>query len=320
MPASRPRTAAAPLPGGLPVSLLVGLLSLVLGACTSTTADTSDAALDRSRATRSEPAYARYVALGDSYTAGPLLAGKSSNDGCFRSSNNYPSLVATELDGTTFVDRSCSGATTVNMTQPQPNAFGGDPWPPQFRGLTEDTDLVTLGIGGNDFDLFSNLTGLCPRLRGTEPTGNPCQQTFGSTGADTLLRDAGRIEARVAATIRGIRAQAPRARIVVVDYPRIVPTAGSCPRLLPLADGDYRWAARVNARLSSSVRGAAAQTGVEHVDLYAASAGHDVCSDDPWVNGRRSEPGTALAYHPLAVEQRAVADLVLSVIGGSATP
>ena len=64
------------------------------------------------------------------------------------------------------------------------------------------------------------------------------------------------------------------------------------------------------------MRGAAKQTGADLVDLYAASAGHDICAADPWVNGHRAEPGTALAYHPLAVEQQAVADLVLDVVEG----
>ena len=292
------------------------LLVSLLGACTSTEADPSDTSVDAAQETPAPPAFERYVALGDSYTAAPLIAGTSSNDGCFRSGSNYPSLLAAELDGATLVDNSCSGATTANMTVRQPNAFGGKPWPAQFRGLTRDTDLVTLGIGGNDFDVFGNLTGLCPRLRPSDPTGNPCQQTYSSTGTDTLLRDAGRIEARVAGVIRGIRKRAPEARIVVVDYPRVVPTTGTCPKRLPLADGDYRWAAGISARLSASVRGAAKQTGAEFVDLYAASDGHDVCSDDPWVNGRKTEPGIALAYHPLAVEQRAVADLVLDLLDG----
>ncbi|MET1058766.1 MAG: SGNH/GDSL hydrolase family protein [Nocardioides sp.] len=296
------------------VLLLIGPLLGLSGACTSTTAEPPDAAVERGVRTPTAPAFERYVALGDSYTAAPLIAGKSSNDGCFRSSNNYPSLVAAELDGTDLDDRSCSGATTTNMTSRQPNAFGGRPWPAQFRGLTKDTDLVTLGIGGNDFNLFSPRTGLCPRLRGSDPTGNPCQRTYASGGSDTLLRDARRIRGRVAAVIRGIRKRAPEARIVVVDYPRISPTTGTCPRRLPLSDGDYAWAAAVNAQLSASVRGAARQTGAEFVDLYAASGGHDVCSDDPWVNGPKSEPGTALAYHPLAVEQRAVADLVLALL------
>jgi hypothetical protein len=114
--------------------------------------------------------------------------------------------------------------------------------------------------------------------------------------------------------IRDIQKRAPAARIVVVDYPRVVPTTGTCPRRLPLAEGDYPWAATISARLSASVRGAAKRTGADFVDMYAASNGHDICSDDPWVNGRKTEPGTALAYHPLAVEQQAVADLVLELV------
>ena len=289
------------------------LLVSLLGACTSTEADPRDPSVDAAQETPA-PAVERYVALGDSYTAAPLIAGTSSNDGCFRSGSNYPSLLAAKLDGARLVDNSCSGATTANMTVRQPNAFGGRPWPPQFRGLTRGTDLVTLGIGGNDFDVFSNLTGLCPRLRPSDPTGNPCQRAFSSTGTDTLLRDASRISARVAGVIRDIQKRAPAARIVVVDYPRVVPTTGTCPRRLPLADGDYPWAATISARLSASVRGAAKRTGAEFVDMYAASNGHDICSDDPWVNGRKTEPGTALAYHPLAVEQQAVADLVLDLV------
>ena len=44
--------------------------------------------------------------------------------------------------------------------------------------------------------------------------------------------------------------------------------------------------------------------------MAGPSRGHDVCSDDPWVNGAVTQPTRALAYHPFAVEQQAVADLV----------
>ncbi len=284
----------------------------LLGACTSTTAGQTDGVVDR--AARPEVSIVeRYVALGDSYTAAPLVAGKSSNDGCFRSSNNYPSQLAAELEVATFVDRSCSGAVSADMTRRQQTAFGGSR-PPQFRALSADTDLVTVGIGGNDFGLFSNLTGRCPTLRASDPAGSPCRDAFASGDGNDLTRDASRIRARVSRAIRGIQARSPEARIVVVDYPRIVPHRGTCPARLPLATGDYPWAARVNARLSSSVRRAAEGAGVDYLDLFGASAGHDICADDPWVNGRRTEAGTALAYHPLAEQQRAVADLVLALL------
>ena len=47
---------------------------------------------------------------------------------------------------------------------------------------------------------------------------------------------------------------------------------------------------------------------MDFLDAYAASAGHDVCSEDPWVNGRRTQAGVALAFHPLAEGQEAIAE------------
>ena len=39
--------------------------------------------------------------------------------------------------------------------------------------------------------------------------------------------------------------------------------------------------------------------------MYAASRGHDICSSDPWVNGRVTDRQRALAYHPFAAGMRA---------------
>ena len=221
------------------------LLVSLLGACTSTEADPPDASVDAAQETPAPAAVERYVALGDSYTAAPLIAGTELERRLLPLRQQLPVAAG-------------RGARRRHARRPQlqrrhHREHDGPSAEPVRRqalaaavpGLTRDTDLVTLGIGGNDFDVFSNLTGLCPRLRPSDPTGNPCQQVYSSSGTDTLLRDAGRIKARVAGVIRGIRKRAPEARIVVVDYPRVVPTTGTCPRRLPLADGDYRWAARV---------------------------------------------------------------------------
>ena len=51
----------------------------------------------------------RYVALGDSFTAGPLVPTTDLADGCLRSDGNYPSLLATSLD-LDLTDVSCSAA------------------------------------------------------------------------------------------------------------------------------------------------------------------------------------------------------------------
>ena len=104
----------------------------------------------------------------------------------------------------------------------------------------------------------------------------------------------------MAATVAGIRARAPKAKVVVVGYPQIIPSRGSCPDLLPLAIGDYPFARRVSAGLAAAVkRGARDAT---FVDLFGPSAGHDICSSDPWINGANTDPARALAFHPFAAE------------------
>ena len=252
--------------------------------------------------------YPRYVALGDSYTAAPLVPDTDVTNGCLRSTNNYPALVADGLPGTELVDVSCSGADSSSMIGVQQT--GNQPQPPQFDALTDDTDLVTVGIGGNDFNLFATLVGTCVRLRSSDPHGAPCREQFSSGGTDQLSGALRQIRGHVAAVVAGIRDRAPKASIVVVGYPQNVPEHGPCRSLLPLAAGDYAFGRRINEGLADAVEQGARKADA-YVDTFGPSAGHDICSDDPWINGRITDPNRALAFHPFAAEQEAVAQLVL---------
>src|SRR4030081_1037033 len=55
-----------------------------------------------------------YVALGDSYAAGPGIPNVV-HSACQRSDHDYPSLVADARPFTSFRDASCSGARTTDM-------------------------------------------------------------------------------------------------------------------------------------------------------------------------------------------------------------
>ncbi|HEX2262154.1 MAG TPA: SGNH/GDSL hydrolase family protein, partial [Pseudonocardiaceae bacterium] len=124
----------------------------------------------------------RYVALGDSYAAGPEIPVQRFDPvGCRRSTSNYPSLVAAALGISDFTDVSCSGAQTENMTDPQRVPLGINP--PQFNALAPDTDLVTLTISGNDIG-FSDIFVTCARLSSTDPLGNPCERQATASGTD----------------------------------------------------------------------------------------------------------------------------------------
>jgi hypothetical protein len=94
---------------------------------------------------------------------------------------------------------------------------------------------------------------------------------------------------------------------VLVGYPQLLPASGTCQQA-PFPAGDYAFARSVNEGFSKAVARAARAERVGYVDVWKASAGHDICSSDPWVNGLTG-PGAA-PFHPFAVEQRAVAALL----------
>ena len=291
--------------------------ALLLGACSS--ADTVDSLddLDRRAEDLAAPAAAeieRYVALGDSFTAAPLVPTTDLADGCFRSDSNYPALVAEQLDVTELVDVSCSGARTRDLTGRQATVRDASV-PPQLRAVDRDTDLVTLGIGGNDFDLVHTLVGTCSRLGLDDPTGSPCSDRLEDRGVDLLART-DHISDRVEDAVRRVQRRAPEAAVVLVGYLRLAPEDGRC-RDLPFAPGDYEYGVRVSEALNDALEQAARRTGATFVDMHEHSEGHDVCADDPWVNGHRTVQGEALAYHPFAEGMEAVAEEVVEAVTGS---
>jgi lysophospholipase L1-like esterase len=290
--------------------LVSGLAAvLLLSACSSTAESVDSLERDVEDVTdASPPSIGRYVALGDSFTAGPLVPTTDVADGCFRSDGNYPSLVAERLDVDRLVDVSCSGARTRDLVRPQ-RTVGNAEVPPQLRALTRDTDLVTLGIGGNDFGLFETWLGTCTRLGRAAPAGEPCTERLQDDGTDVLSRT-DQIGARVERAIRRVQRRAPQARVLVVGYLRLAPADGRC-RALPFAEGDYETGVEVQRSLNDALAAAADRTGVGFVDMYAASDGHDICADEPWVNGVETVQDEALAYHPFPAGMEAVAEQIV---------
>ncbi|QIX26097.1 SGNH/GDSL hydrolase family protein [Nocardioides sp. JQ2195] len=280
--------------------IVVGLLLGLLAACgDDDTTDKEDLAAPATK----------YVALGDSYSAAPGVLSPTGPEACSRSDRNYPSLVAEELRPDTFVDVTCSGADTADMGRPQFVDV-----PPQLDAVTADTDIVTLGIGGNDFSLFAKLVGQCAFVRGQDPTGAPCRAAMNTTGKDKLLTIIAATRRRVADVVRRVRQHAPDATVLLVGYPQILPAEGTCPGRLPLADGDVAYARRINKALTDMLEDVARGTRATYVDLWRATAGHDVCADEPWINGRYEKPGSAAAFHPFAAEQEAAAERVLDAL------
>ncbi|QWF77418.1 SGNH/GDSL hydrolase family protein [Amycolatopsis sp. CA-230715] len=288
---------------GLPIAAVAAVAALFTGTA--------------SAASAAEPV--RYVALGDSYTSGPFIPLMRLDPlGCARSTNNYPSLLSRKLDTASFTDVSCGGAATANMTTSQSVPLGSNP--PQFNALRANTDLVTVGIGGNDFNLFGTLISACPKLRAGDPTGNPCQRKFTVDGVDTMKVTAAKIRPRIAEVLAGIHARSPRAKVLAVGYPRIAPATGYCPDILPFADGDYAWLNSIEEALNQAVSDAVADDGSSsYVDTYTPSLGHDACAPDgaAWINGKDLNIFAAAQYHPFRAGMEGVASVLYRALAAA---
>ncbi|QIK65192.1 SGNH/GDSL hydrolase family protein [Nocardioides sp. HDW12B] len=264
------------------------------------------------------PAFTSYAALGDSYTAAPFVPVTDLAEGCLRSNGNYPALLADALGIAEVRDVSCSAAETRDVEVPQRVAGGQGTVPPQLRAVRRGTDLVTLGIGGNDEDLFATLVGCVggfgPAAPGAAPPSTgPC---LGDVADPTAA--IGRVGERVALALDAVTAAAPRATVVLVGYPRLVGEAGGC-RQFPIDPSDVPAAQELEKALRDALAGAARRAGVTFLDTYTLSAGHEICADDPWVNGRRTDESRALAFHPFAEGQQAVADALAARLGQEAS-
>jgi lysophospholipase L1-like esterase len=249
----------------------------------------------------------RYVAIGDSFTAGPLIPRQHGRPfACLRSDHNYPSLVARSLRAGTFVDVSCSAATIADLFQPQHVLFGENP--AQLSAVTPETALVTVGIGGNDIG-FSKTLYTCAGLSLTSPRGAPCAKHFGTELTDRVADAA----PRMATVLRTIHARAPHALVLVVGYLRVLPSSTGCWPAVPASAGDVPYLDHVERTLNRMLAEQARLGDALFVDDYRGGTGHDMCSSHRWV-----EPilltHAAMPVHPNATGMRVVAARVIATL------
>ncbi len=248
---------------------------------------------------------ASYVALGDSYTAGagilPLASGISPL--CLQSALNYPHLIAGSA-GYSLTDVSCSGATSGNMTSSQYPGVG-----PQFDALTPSTNLVSVGIGGNDNNLFGTALVACGIIDLPDflNIGAPCKAVFGNTFSNDIASDA----STIAGVLQGIHSRSPGAKVVMVGYPDILPQSGNCYPTMPLTTGDTSYLNGVEKQLNSMLATEAAANGATFVDTFTPSIGHDSCkpSNVRWVNPIIATNG-GISVHPDPAGEAEMAVLV----------
>ncbi|MFB6814068.1 SGNH/GDSL hydrolase family protein [Streptomyces sp. NPDC056347] len=282
------------------------------------------------------PAPAQWVVLGDSYTTGEFVGdpgpalGSPGRDGCDRTTDSYPSLVARKLtahppEGRTvkLTDVSCGGATideitTARQTPVSPVQPPEGGWPsvaPQVyrASLSSKTDVVTIGAGGNSLP-FSKMFVSCLIGGISQSDGaSPCRDAYKANGPvfdpESIQDKYDRVTQNYAAMLRDVHKRAPKAKVITVGYPTIVPSdPATCDRQdsselaadvqglgrISVTHGDIAWLNEVNTHLNAIIKALTKLSGDTYIDIATPSVGHDACQPraKKWVEGICGEGGS----------------------------
>ncbi|MFH8409587.1 SGNH/GDSL hydrolase family protein [Streptomyces sp. NPDC018019] len=232
----------------------------------------------------------------------------------------------------------CSGARTYDMFQEQSGEA------PQIDSgyLDNNTTLVTMSIGGNDAR-FSDIVKLCvfPKwlncnandMDNVDPTNG--NDAAGKTGpledwAPKWLHNS--VRPQIVKTLNAIHARAPKAKVVLMGYPRLLSTAkgttypGTCVMNMEKSEGE--WLNVMADNLAAEMKGAAQDAGSWAVfsDPRDEFDGKTICGSPETVHGivmtGRSKADADLpnasmqSFHPKPAGARLYADSLEHTLQG----
>lgn len=245
-----------------------------------------------------------YVALGDSFSSGE---GNGPFDGpCHRakgSDSAYPRMLPGLVDYLAPPSfHACTGATVDDVwLHPQPKRGSQDI---QLEYLDASTRLVTLTIGGNDLG-FAEIVKKCLKP-------GDCSET---KLADRVKNGLQSIKARLISVYTSIRERMdPGGQLIVAGYPHLfIRRDAGCEFFISSREAAWMNSLvdKGNTRIAEAVRAARTQSGnVSYVDVTERFAGHELCSDEPWLYGIKFILGDGFikgSYHPRKQGQAAYA-------------
>jgi lysophospholipase L1-like esterase len=252
------------------------------------------------------------VVLGDSYASAALpfdrgtLQVLGAPSVCARGPA-WPRLLMPTSVRLSLTHVSCSGAVVADLVDRRMRA--GETL--QVQALSADTDIVMLGIGGNDAG-FSEVFAACR----TEVAAD-CV----AAGA-RMKPQAAALSGTLVSLYRTVLERAPNAVVIVVMYADSLPVAGTpgldaCTALRApgdsISDEDLVVLNEWGSDIADRVRGAVATVGdprLRVADLADAFLGHRLCDPDPYQWGRDGE----IPFHPNTAGHAALAARLSTVL------
>lgn len=286
-----------------------------------------------------------YVAVGDSFAsgegnrasgwvdnAGVVTKAPSTRNGrgCHRSSLAYPVLVASALQGmqgyagSDFNFYACSGDTTTDVSTSSSaasvglkgaNVGGGEPAQVESNPSSLNrARIVTVTIGGNDIG-FSNVMYTCWRHH------DQCNANSNDPWTASLIPNIAKLQSVLTQSYATIRAAAPNAKLLVLDYPDLIPQQPTQEQLtsgcMGLKGDTLPYLAQAEIALHAAIRQAASDAGAIYVnpndDATSWSfSSHTLCAKTGrWFNGASV---TASSFHPNSAGQGALAQAVAAAV------
>jgi lysophospholipase L1-like esterase len=230
-------------------------------------------------ATSAQAAGVNYAALGDSYSSGLGAGNYGSSGSCDRSSGAYGQLWANANSPASFDFAACSGAKTTDVVNTQAPT------------LSSATTLVSITIGGNDVG-FASVMETC--VLGSTSS---CVSAVNSAENQANTTLPGELDN----ALNAIRAHAPNARVVVLDYPELYDLSNST-FCIGLSTTDRTALNQAADILDSQIQAAAARHGDVFADVRSTFSGHELCDGSGWLHSVDIFD-ISDSYHPTATGQ-----------------
>lgn len=239
-----------------------------------------------------------YAALGDSVAAGlglPIASTSAEDQGCGRSTDSYPYLVAAKK-GLMLQHLACSGAKVGDLVSKQD--VNGSDIPSQLPAAFSagKPTLITVTAGANDAHWTAFF--------------NSCYFSDCSTSANTIVADTYLkiLQLKLHYVLNDIRYRSNNQPPKVIFTGYYNPITSICTsqqnRITP---AEINWIDGEVTAINETIR-QVVQDYPFATFVPVSFQGHDVCSDNPWVQG----PLDAAPFHPTATGQQVIADAVLA--------
>lgn len=237
----------------------------------------------------SAPGGKELVVLGDSFTANKWDF-LSAEVQCVHGDTAWPAQLVGLMHTSDYLDASCPGASidtppgyTLAMEAQKADKAGA---------FGPNTKLVTLQIGLNDRWGASDMTMWFALQKCIFNLIDGCGPDAMEQGRMTDYRgvSGATFAQRISNVVTYIKYYAPNARIVLLGYPELFPSGQDTVCINFLSVAPYiqprgRAVIEYLDRIDQAQREAATLLGIDFLDLRTPTAGHGLCSADPWLNG-----------------------------------